>query len=380
MLVEYLFEIPPITFLIISVSLIILILYSKGVNKQKPKTITEIIPFEYVKVPEVSNTKKPISILSYNIMSYNFTKLEWFPYVKSEYLYPKYRSPRIINEIESVDADLLCLQECDNDLFTEFYKNILQEELGYKCVTHPPTNPNKKNVINVICYKAKQFTELKVHIVDLNEDLGKIDETFSKHKEALMVQLQVKETKEKFVIITTHLYWNPEFEYVRYGQIAKILSTAYKEFKDCPLFLCGDFNSNPKSTVLKYIYNEKPDLSENGAGLKGDISKNKKFIELISDNDFFKNHYSLRSAYDNYKILIDDKKKGKDYSENHPDFTTYSNEVVATLDYIIYTEDKLEMVEVLKVPTNDEVIKKDKLPNKNFPSDHLKIGAKFVFK
>ena len=236
MLVEYLFEIPPLTFLLISISLILFVIFTRSKPKSKAKTKLPSLPYEYISISS-SHEKKPISLISYNIMSYNFTKLEWFPYVKSEYLYPKYRSPRIINELENINADILCLQECDNDLFAEYYKNILQVELGYTCIANPSSNPNKKNVINVICYKTTMFTELDVNVIDLNEDLCKIDESFAKHKEALMVQLQLKETKEKFVVITTHLYWNPEYEYVRYGEIAKILSSAYEKYKK--MFLCS---------------------------------------------------------------------------------------------------------------------------------------------
>lgn len=371
MLVEYLFEIPPLTFLLISISLILFVLFTRSKPKSKTKPKLPSLPYEYIPVASPSPDKKSISLISYNIMSYNFTKLEWFPYVKSEYLYPKYRSPRIINEIENANADILCLQECDNDLFAEYYKNILQVELGYTCIANPSSNPNKKNVINVICYKTKMFNEIEVNVIDLNEDLSKIDESFAKHKEALIVQLQLKETKEKFIVITTHLYWNPEYEYVRYGEIAKILSTAYEKYKNVPLFLCGDFNACPKSNVLRYIYKEKPDYSEN---VKGDQYKNGKYIDIINGDEKYSNRYQLKSAYDGYK------KEKTTYSESHPDFTTYTNEVIGNYDYIIYTEDSLRLVELLKVPTENEGIKKDKLPNKDFPSDHLKIGAKFVFK
>ena len=125
-----------------------------------------------------------------------------------------------------MNADILCLQECDSDLFNDYYKKILEHELHYTCIIHPSSYVyrNRKAVVNTICYKKHLFTELNSVLLDLNDELSKIDESFARHKEALIVHLEQKANKEKFVIISTHLYWNPEYEYVRYGEIARIVS------------------------------------------------------------------------------------------------------------------------------------------------------------
>jgi len=120
---------------------------------------------------------------------------------------------------------------------------------------------------------------------------------------------------------------------------------------------------------MKYAYNEKPEFSPNS---KGDLSKNRKFIE-----HFFSNHthgFKLRSAYDSYKV---ENGKGnlKDWAENHPDYTTYTEEFVGTLDYILHSE-QLKVLELLRIPTQNKDIASHKLPNFRFPSDHLKIAAR----
>ena len=163
MLVEYLFEIPPLTTILLSISLLLFLYKTKLRSKPSPSQPSPI-PSTYlqIKPPSLQDPTQPtISILSYNIMSYSFTKTEWFPYVKTEYLSPKYRSPRIINEIETINADILCLQECDSDLFNEYYKKILEHELHYTCIMHPSTYVyrNRKAVVNTICYKKHLFTE-----------------------------------------------------------------------------------------------------------------------------------------------------------------------------------------------------------------------------
>ena len=64
---------------------------------------------------------------------------------------------------------------------------------------------------------------------------------------------------------------------------------------------------------------------------------------------------------------------------NHPDFTNISNEFKGNLDYIFYSNE-LEVTELLEIPNDDEAILAHNIPNKNYPSDHLKIAAKFIIK
>ena len=79
----------------------------------------------------------------------------------------------------------------------------------------------------------------------------------------------------------------------------------------------------------------------------------------------------MRSAYDVYKG-----EKKSEFSDNHPDFSTYTHEFIGLLDYILYSEGSISVTQLLKVPTNDDLIKSHKLPNSKFPSDHLKICAR----
>jgi mRNA deadenylase 3'-5' endonuclease subunit Ccr4 len=373
MFVEYLFEINPLTFLLMMLGLIFLVskYFSKSDDKRKREY--EETPCDYKvynKVDEKSQ-KQTFSIMTYNIMAYNFTKLEWFPYCQPEYLHPRYRAPRILNEIERVNSDILCLQECDHDLFLEYYKTNL-ENMGYTCVYKMTSN----NRVVAICtaYKKKLFKQEKASYLDLNEELSKFDDSFIKHKEAQTIQLKHYASGKSVVIVNTHLFWNPEFEYVKYGQMCSIIkhvATFYNN--DLPIIFAGDINSTPGSNVIKYIYNKAPEIS---SSFKGDYIKNKRFIEQFWND--YKSPFELRSAYDVYKVSSTD--DFADFADNHPDFTTYTHEFHDTIDYIFYTHKNIELLELLKIPTHDAEVKGLKLPSYRFASDHLKIGAKFKFK
>jgi CCR4-NOT transcription complex subunit 6 len=370
MFVEYLFEINPFTFLLIMASLVFFVAQSVRKPAKYVRTYDKtLVDYKSYKKIDEQAKKNTILIMSYNIMAYNFTKIEWFPYCPPEYLHPKYRAPRILNEIEEVNADVLCLQECDHDLFIEFYKPNL-EAMGYTCIFKSITA--NRIVTNCIAYKKKLFREETWSHLDLNEELDKLDDSFVRHKEALFINLRHYASGKNILIANTHLFWNTEFEYVKYGQMCMILKYIQNKYPNLPVVLCGDLNSTPNSNVIKYVYKKAPEVSIN---LRGDHAKNKKFMEqLWTENP---NKLDLRSAYDVYKVSnVNDY---KDYADNHPDFSVYTHEFIGTLDYIFYSQKDIEVVELLKLPTHDHEVKAQKLPNAKYPSDHLKIGARFKF-
>jgi CCR4-NOT transcription complex subunit 6 len=368
MFVEYLFEINPLTFLLIMLSMIFLTY--KNLNKNVAKTKREyhetMVDYKVYNKIDDKNLNDTVLVMSYNILSCTFTKVEWFPYCQPEYLHPKYRAPRILNEIERVNADVLFLQECDHDLFLEFYKPNL-EAMGYNVIFK---STNSSRIVTVgIAYKKKLFREENVVFLNLDEELDKLDDSFIRHKEALLVTLKQNSTGKKILVANTHLFWNADYEYVKYGQMSRIIKYIEKNYKDLPIIMGGDMNSTPSSNVLKYVYKKAPEVNMN---IRGDYNKNKKFMEHFWNEH--KHNLNLRSAYDIYKVGSN--KDYEDYAENHPDFSTYTHEFVGTIDYILYNQNKIEVAELLKLPTHDIEVKSNKLPNSKYPSDHLKIGAR----
>jgi len=355
-----------LTLALIMSSIIMLVYKSTLKPVKKVKRQFDHLPLEWKSLDNREDTGNAITVMSYNIMAYNFTKIEWFPYCSPEFLHPRYRAPRVLSEIEKLNADVLCLQECDHDLFLEYYKVNL-EDMGYTTVYKIAST--NRIVTNVIAYKKDLFRQENWELLDLNEGLQTLDESFTKHKECLILTLRHISSGKQFVVANTHLFWNPEFEYVKYGQISRIITHLEQKYGKLPLIFCGDLNSTPVSNVLRYVYKLPPVFSNNQ---RGDQAKNKQFMEQFHKEKMHK--LSVRSAYDVYKGS-----NPKEYSENHLDYTTYTHEFIGNLDYIIYSEHNLAVSQLLKVPCGDEFIKSDKLPNSKFPSDHLKIAARFRF-
>ena len=89
----------------------------------------------------------------------------------------------------------------------------------------------------------------------------------------------------------------------------------------------------------------------------------------------------LQSAYSLYQLPEgEDATEGKPLSrtQTNPRYTNYTVSFKGTLDHILYEKNKLEVLELLELPS-DEVIKSENgLPSTQFPSDHLRIEARFL--
>ena len=107
--------------------------------------------------------------------------------------------------------------------------------------------------------------------------------------------LEHLETGKPFLVVNTHIHWNPKFDYVKYGQAFWLLmkvSEFLKEFNlsldTTPLVVCGDFNSKPNSAVIhmmlnkEYLITEESGRADQKTGVKayrtsGDFTKSESF-------------------------------------------------------------------------------------------------------
>ena len=64
----------------------------------------------------------------------------------------------------------------------------------------------------------------------------------------------------------------------------------------------------------------------------------------------------------------------------NPKYTNYCVDFKGTLDHILYNKSKLEVIEFLEMPDESLIPQEGALPSTLFPSDHLRIEAKFFIK
>ena len=76
---------------------------------------------------------------------------------------------------------------------------------------------------------------------------------------ASRVLLRDTKTKKMLAVYTTHLFWNPNFQNVKYFQITNLLQKIHQiDGKDIPFVLMGDFNCIPRYIAMSIFDRKAP--------------------------------------------------------------------------------------------------------------------------
>lgn len=157
-----------------------------------------------------------------------------FPYLDQGYLEWSYRLPLILQEIDKVNPDLLCLMELDH--FEEL-KTALAPK-GYIGYWQPKIGSQDGVAIFWRNYKLLESKSIR-----LSKDRSQV---------AVAVLLQAE---NPFLVVATHLKAREEYAEVRLAQTEALLKFAQQY--QVPQIICGDFNDLPKSQMAEYFYQQK---------------------------------------------------------------------------------------------------------------------------
>lgn len=329
-----------------------------------------------------------ITVGTYNILcNYFASKLAYAP---SWVLNPEMRKETILQNIVSYNADILCLQELETYSYNDFYKDQLEARLGYDSAFCPKrrslTLIDKKTVDGCATFWKKSRFRLQEQInidfyqkittdlrFSLNQDI--LNRHARKDNVALITVLEKistnnvsignisteatqeanydAENKSLIIVVNVHLYWDPEYADVKLFQSILILEELEKiknKFKNAPIILLGDFNSIKNSSVYDLITKKS-----------------------VSGHDFNLFDYSPHNnGYSHSTPFFDA------YANQDLTFTNFTPTFKETIDYIFYSRG-LSLISILS-PVEDEYTESTiGLPNIHFPSDHIFIGARFLF-
>jgi CCR4-NOT transcription complex subunit 6 len=94
---------------------------------------------DWIVLDEIQDpTQETVSALSYNILCDKYCTQSQYGYTPSTVLAWEYRRELILGEIRQRNADIVCLQEIDQDSFNEFFREKLAHD-DYKGVFWPKT-------------------------------------------------------------------------------------------------------------------------------------------------------------------------------------------------------------------------------------------------
>lgn len=227
-------------------------------DRQRYKAMRQWIRFKKEKLASNSEEFFILRLLSFNILAQCL--LETYPFLYKGHdkraLSWKIRRQLLLQEILGAQANVICLQEMQQDHLEEFL--VPFRELGYNYIYKRRTNEKRDGLL--FLYRADQFILLDYAKVELYQSGI---ELLSRDNVGIIAKLAVKDSPDtQFVIATTHLLYNPKRNDVRLGQtqllLAEIERIAFLEntltgAKYLPIILAGDFNLVPYSGVYEFL-------------------------------------------------------------------------------------------------------------------------------
>jgi mRNA deadenylase 3'-5' endonuclease subunit Ccr4/uncharacterized protein with PIN domain len=237
---------------------------------QKEKWVDKL---EFVPLAADEDNSSPsfqVRIVSWNILAQAYCTRRSHRHLPPMYqkcvFSPPMRTALLRQTLErfcNLDVDVFCLQEVDMDL------NDLLE--GYDSVLTPTVKGGGSGGRVDACgiYFSKQNWRLVEHELVRLDDLATLGQSSThpgiesnlqglstsllRRNVAILCRLQHRRTKHQMVVCNAHVYWNPEYNYVKLCQVVYVCKRAHQFAGADGIIFCGDLNSPPYSHVHEYL-------------------------------------------------------------------------------------------------------------------------------
>ncbi|KAL0724697.1 hypothetical protein Bca4012_039296 [Brassica carinata] len=355
----------------------------------------------------VDSNGRPMSmgsftVLSYNILADTYASSDVYSYCPAWALSWTYRRQNLLREIVKYHADIVCLQEVQNDHFDEFFAPELDKH-GYQALFKRKTNEVFVGNTNTIdgCatfYRRDRFSHVKKYEVEFNKAAQSLTEALIpvpqkkialnrlvKDNVALIVVLEAKfgnqaadipGKRQLLCVANTHVNISHELKDVKLWQVHTLLKGLEKiaASADIPMLVCGDFNTLPASAphsllALGKVDPMHPDLMVDPLGILRPHTKLTHQLPLVSAYSSF--------ARMGGSLTTEQQRRRMDPASNEPLFTNCTRDFIGTLDYIFYTADTLTVESLLELLDEESLRKDTALPSPEWSSDHIALLAEF---
>jgi mRNA deadenylase 3'-5' endonuclease subunit Ccr4 len=267
----------------------------------------------------VSSRSGFFTLCTWNTLAKSLCDDDSFPYVDHvNSLDWSHRQALIEKTLTEMNADIVCLQEVDQDIYDEFILEFSRKN-GYL----PSFNKKPHNKDGCcLLVKSKVFHVKSV----LHFHYGEFTKEKTPNQVAIIAKLIHKATQKPLCVSTTHLKAKEGFEEMRAFEMDALLKeTAYEAWPT--RIIAGDLNDVVTSPVCDLLRKAQ-----------------------------------MKSAYPS-GVWTTFKKRA-------------TGEVCREIDYVWYSSGVIP-IEILEIPNKD--VFRSRLPCYEFPSDHLNLMVKFVF-
>uniref|UniRef100_T1J976 Endonuclease/exonuclease/phosphatase domain-containing protein n=1 Tax=Strigamia maritima TaxID=126957 RepID=T1J976_STRMM len=395
--------------------------------------------WEPVVMDPLSYDGQEFTIMSYNVLAQQLLELNSRLYVhcNQQILSWDYRKQRLLTELQNSDADILCLQEVQEDHYHEFFVPNMKQ-LGYDGIYKKRTGDKydgcaifyKESAFSLDTWQAIEFK--KPHVTLLDRDNVAIVALFRPKNDL--------SGNQRVCVATTHLLFNPKRGDIKLAQLqlmfAEVDKIAQRRTDRCddgnkhfPVIVCGDLNSEPHCQIYKFLHSGKIHYEGLPVATMSGQTRNMSYwnqrylsFELlppslgVTDYCKYANDPTAESGCEASTVLTDREKNTYSsgfmahqlnlvsvydhISKRRPgqrEITTQHSKASCTVDYIFYSikkknnnfsygtinrqyvkENDLKLLATYSLLCDDEVVSFGGLPNCTSPSDHIPLMAKFV--
>ncbi|CAL9042801.1 unnamed protein product, partial [Musa banksii] len=350
------------------------------------------------------------SVLSYNILSDAYATSEAYSYCPTWALSWPYRRQNLLREIIGYHADILCLQEVQNDHFEEFFAPELDKH-GYQALYKKKTSEvygGNSNAVDgcATFFRRDRFSHVKKYEVEFNKAAQSVTDVamtagqkkvalsrLIKDNIALIVVLEAKFSnhgtdnsgkRQLICVANTHVSVHHEHKDVKLWQVHTLLKGLEKiaVSADIPMLVCGDFNAVPGSAPHALLANGKVeplhlDLAVDPLGILRPTSKITHQLPLVSAYSSFARMVGVSPG-------LEQQRRRMDASTHEPLFTNCTRDFIGTVDYIFYTDillfslaDSLSVESLLELLDEENLRKNTAIPSPEWSSDHIALLAEF---
>ena len=219
------------------------------------------IPLEKI-TEKLSQNQFPIRVVQYNILCDSLLPIS--TYIVEEdlkllpYLSWENRRKKILEELKTLEADLISLIEMEND--NEFMKEL--NNIGYEVAFKPRTGKHSEGCAIAWKFDKYEMIDLLSIGFNMNKDENNSNGIYSRDNIALIGIFKVK-NKENTIILfsTTNLVFNIKRGDIKLGQcyqLVLVLEQLRKKYEDelknkVYIIFSTDLNCTPKSGVYKLL-------------------------------------------------------------------------------------------------------------------------------
>lgn len=210
----------------------------------------------------LSNPNRLIRVINYNILSDSLlpisTKIKESEIEKLPYLKWENRSIKVLEELQQLNGDILCIEEIEKD---EKYLIPTLSSMGYEFAFKPRTGNHSEGC--ALSWKKEKFDLIDLLAIEynMNKTNKDISPVFDRDNVGLIGILGLKGVDDCIILATvTHLVFNKNRGDIKLGQIYQLvksidfLKKKYEnEKKKVYVILGGDMNSTPKSGIYKLL-------------------------------------------------------------------------------------------------------------------------------